>query len=187
MGATAARAVGDPPLPAYPGLPPQPGMSAAAVSTTPTPCADNGSDEPVRRSDAIARARTWLEVGGIPYSQERCYKNEYGDYRTDCSGFVAMAWGLGGEGQVFWTGNLDTRSYPISRSDLQPGDALLRHTGDKDENHVALFVKWSDSEKTKPVVIEQTGSRNTVEDTWTSSNASLYTPVRYDNIVEDVS
>ncbi|MFC6022164.1 hypothetical protein ACFP2T_39135 [Plantactinospora solaniradicis] len=138
------------------------------------------------RADAITRARSWLSVGGVPYSQNRCYKNQYGDYRTDCSGFVSMAWGLGGVGNGFWTGNLDTRSHQISRSDLRPGDALLRHTGDPSENHVALFVKWGDSARTTPVVIEQTGSRDTVERTWTASYAGLYTPVRYDKIAEDV-
>jgi hypothetical protein len=182
--ASAANNPGDPPLPEYPGLSPQTGISAA-VTTTAKPCDDNGSDKDMRRSDAIARARSWLSVGGVPYSQERCYRNQYGDYRTDCSGFVAMAWGLGGSGSYFWTANLDTRSHPIARSDLRPGDALLRHTGDPDENHVALFVRWENEAHTKPVVIEQTGSANTVERSWSASTASVYTPVRYDNIVED--
>ncbi|MFG1675451.1 hypothetical protein [Micromonospora sp. NPDC049282] len=177
---------GDPPLPEYPGLSPRAG-AAAAVSTTPLPCDNNGPDKAMQRSDAVSRARSWLSVGGVPYSQNRCYKNQYGDYRTDCSGFVAMAWGLGGAGDDFWTGNLSTRSHPIARADLAPGDALLRHTGDREENHVALFVKWGNSAHTEPVVIEQTGSANTIERTWTAGNAGLYTPVRYDNILEDVS
>ncbi|MBF9133173.1 C40 family peptidase [Plantactinospora sp. S1510] len=185
-GPAAASVPGDPPLPEYPGLTPKVGTSAA-VSTTPLPCADNGSDKTMRRAEAITRARSWLSVGGVPYSQSRCYENRYGDYRTDCSGFVAMAWGLGGIGNGFWTGNLDTRSHPIARSDLQPGDALLRHTGNTSENHVALFVKWGNSARTTPVVIEQTGSSGTIERTWTSSYAGLYTPVRYDKIAEDVS
>ncbi|MFD4206965.1 hypothetical protein ACFWRG_13345 [Micromonospora tulbaghiae] len=185
-GTAAAAAPGDPALPDYPGLTPR-SRAFAAVSTTPIPCGNNGSDKNMQRSDAVKRARSWLSVGGVPYSQNRCYENQYGDYRTDCSGFVAMAWGLGGSGSSFWTGNLDSRSHTISRSDLAPGDALLRHTGDTSENHVALFVKWSDSAHTAPVVIEQTGSSDTIERTWTSSYASLYTPVRYDNILEDVS
>ncbi|WFE35293.1 hypothetical protein [Micromonospora sp. WMMD975] len=191
LDSTAARLAattvpGDPALPEYPGLSPRQG-AAAAVSTTPVPCDSNGSDKDMRRSDAVSRARSWLSVGGVPYSQSRCYKNQYGDYRTDCSGFVAMAWGLGGSGSSFWTGNLDTRSHTIPRADLAPGDALLRHTGDPSENHVALFVKWGNSAHTEPVVIEQTGSADTIERTWSSSYAGLYTPVRYDNILEDVS
>jgi hypothetical protein len=182
--APAAAAPGDPALPAYPGLPPRDDLSSlAAVSTTPTPCDDNGADKRMTREDALTRARSWLSVG-IPYSQERCYRNSYGDYRTDCSGFVSMAWGLGGRGSAFWTGNIDDRSYVIPRASLQPGDALWRHTGDPSENHIALFVKWADSGNTQPIVIEQTGSRDTVQDTWSSSYAGLYTPIRYDNIVD---
>ncbi|MFC0564432.1 hypothetical protein ACFFHU_09820, partial [Plantactinospora siamensis] len=174
----------DPPLPSYPGLPPLTGSTTlATVTTTPTPCGDNGTDRHLTRNEVLTRARSWLSVG-IPYSQERCYRNSYGDYRTDCSGFVSMAWGLGGSGSSYWTGNLDLQSYPITRSSLQPGDALLRHTGDPAENHVALFVEWADSAHTQPVVIEQTGSRDTVQDSWSSSYASLYTPARYTNIVE---
>ncbi|PRY30482.1 FG-GAP-like repeat-containing protein [Pseudosporangium ferrugineum] len=176
---------GNPPLPFYPNLPPQPNRSAlAAVSTTPLPCDNNGSDRNMSRAQALTRARSWLSVG-IPYSQNRCYRNQYGDYRTDCSGFVSMAWGLGGSGSAFWTGNLMDRAYSISRGSLKQGDALLRHTGDPDENHVALFVRWADSAHTQPVVIEQTGSRDTVQSTWSQSYAGQYNPIRYDNIVDD--
>ncbi len=181
--ALAADPVGDPPLTSYPWLD---GLSATsyatmAVSTTRLPCDSNGSDKPMTRSQALTRARSWLETR-VPYSQERCYRNKYGDYRTDCSGFVSMAWGLGGSA---WTGNLDEKSSVIARSALKPGDALLRYTGNPRQNHVALFVKWADEAHTRPVVIEQTGSRDTIKNTWSQSNASLYTPVRYDNIVED--
>jgi hypothetical protein len=180
--ASAPSVPGDPALPSYPGLPPLPDQpQTLAVSTTPLPCDNNGADQTTTRSEALTRARSWLSVG-IPYSQLRCYRNQYGDYRTDCSGFVSMAWGLGGPGDAFWTGNLLDRSHTIARSDLQPGDALLRHTGDPDENHVALFVKWADSAHTQPNVIEQTGSRDTVQDDWSASYASLYTPIRYDHI-----
>jgi hypothetical protein len=184
----AAQSVpGDPALPAYPGLPPQTSQRSAlaAVATTSVPCDDNGADKTLTRDEVLTRARSWLSVG-IPYSQLRCYRNQYGDYRTDCSGFVSMAWGLGGAGSAFWTGNLLDRSHTIARSDLQPGDALLRHTGDPSENHVALFVKWADSAHTQPNVMEQTGSRDTVQDTWSASYASLYTPVRYDHIRENI-
>ena len=176
---------GNPPLPSYPNLPPAPHRNAlAAVDTTPTPCDNNGSDRAMSRSQALTRARSWLNVG-IPYSQSRCYRNQYGDYRTDCSGFVSMAWGLGGQGSAFWTGNLMDRAFSISRGSLKPGDALLRHTGDPSENHVALFVRWADSAHTQPVVIEQTGSRDTVQSTWSQSYAGLYNPIRYDHIVDD--
>jgi FG-GAP-like repeat len=168
-------------------------LSAAALAaTTGIPCGNNGTDKTLTRSQVLIRAKSWL-ADRIPYSQERCFRNTYGDYRTDCSGFVSMAWGLGGSGSDFWTGNLDTRSKVIPRSDLRPGDALLRHTGDPHQNHVALFVRWADTAHTSPIVMEQTPRTNpdkdpdhdTKQDAWRPEDAAKYTPVRYDNIVED--
>ncbi|WP_122980388.1 FG-GAP repeat domain-containing protein [Actinoplanes teichomyceticus] len=188
LGSVAAAAAttdtpSDPPLPEYPGLPPR-GDTSAAVPTTGIPCDDNGSDLRPTRDQVLDRAQSWLDVG-IPYSQSRCYENRYGDYRTDCSGFVSMAWGIGGSGSGHWTGNLLDKADKIARSSLKPGDALLRYTGDPHQNHVALFVKWSDAEHTKPVVIEQTGSSDTIRDTWSESYAAQYTPVRYNHIQEE--
>ncbi|WIX90394.1 hypothetical protein [Amycolatopsis sp. DG1A-15b] len=179
-------AFGDPPLPSYPGLD---GGGAgdratAAVGTTPIPCDNNGSHKTLTRSQVVARAQSWLNVGGIPYSQNRCYRNSYGDYRTDCSGFVSMAWGLGGSGSAFWTGNLGDVSTVIPRSALKPGDALLRHENNPSVDHVALFLSWEDAAHTRPVVIEQTGSSGTIQRTWSQSNAANYTPVRYDHILD---
>ena len=176
---TAGPAVGNPPLPSYPDLPGgADDRAAAAVATTPVPCDDNGAHQSPTRAQVLSRAQSWLDVGGIPYSQSRCYKNAYGDYRADCSGFVSMAWGLGGRGSDFWTGNLDDVSTVIPRSSLQPGDALLRHENNPSVDHVALFVGWEDAAHTRPVVIEQTGSADTIRRTWSQSNASNYTPVR---------
>jgi hypothetical protein len=187
--AAQAASPGDPPLPSYPGRSARgetPEVTAAAVSTTPVPCANNGASRNTTRSQMLTRAQSWLSVG-IPYSQSRCYRNEYGDYRTDCSGFVSMAWGVGGSGSDYWTGNFLRISHTISRADLQPGDALLRHTGNANEDHVALFVRWADGAHTQPVVIEQTGSEDTVQDTWSQSYAGLYTPVRYDHVADEAT
>jgi hypothetical protein len=118
----------------------------------------------------------------VSYHQQRCYTNGYGDYRTDCSGLVSMAWGLGGPGDIWGTINLDDRSTRITAAQLLAGDALLRYTGDPAENHVAIFVRWHDTARTKPVVIEQTaGPGKAVERAWTTG-FSGYTPVRYDRI-----
>ncbi|MEU4745789.1 VCBS repeat-containing protein, partial [Actinosynnema sp. NPDC023658] len=180
---TAGPVIGDPPLADYPGLPGG-GVRAATVPTTATPCDNNGSHQILTRAQVLTRAQSWLDVGGVQYSQSRCYRNTYGDYRTDCSGFVSMAWGLGGRGSDFWTGNLDDVSWVIPRSSLQPGDALLRHENNPSVDHVALFVGWEDSAHTRPVVIEQTGSSGTIRRAWSQSNASNYTPVRYDHVVD---
>ena len=184
--AHADATVGDPALDSYPtistDIDPDPAYTAMTdVPETGTPCGNNGADETHIRADILTRARSWLAVS-VPYSQALCYQNQYGDYRADCSGFVSMAWGIGGLGSDIWTGNILTKSHTIARSDLQPGDALLRHTGNVHENHVALFVKWYDSAHTEPLVMEQTGSRDTVQDAWSQSNASLYTPIRYNNV-----
>jgi hypothetical protein len=64
--------------------------AAAASAIHPTPCNYNGATNQVMtRSMAVTRARSW--IGKTPYSQEACYTNSYGDYRTDCSRMVAMA------------------------------------------------------------------------------------------------
>ncbi|GHJ52182.1 hypothetical protein Nm8I071_14890 [Nonomuraea sp. TT08I-71] len=161
-------------------------VATPAQAVTPTPCDDNGASRYVTRDMSLVRARSWLNPK-VPYSQGYCHRNEYGDYRTDCSGFVAMAWGLGGRGNDWGTSNLDLVTTVIARGSLAPGDALLRYTGDPAENHVALFVRWADSAHTTPVVIEQTGDdsvEGTVERTWSSTKASVYVPVRYDAMVD---
>jgi hypothetical protein len=48
---------------------------------------------PTKRSETLARAHTWLTAwhgGPVPYSQSR-YLN---GWRTNCSGYVSMAWNL---------------------------------------------------------------------------------------------
>ncbi|MEU0561429.1 hypothetical protein ABZ321_46250, partial [Dactylosporangium sp. NPDC006015] len=174
VGAGAARAAPSPPAPDQ--VPP----ALAAVT-----CGYNGAENKwMPRSMAVTRARSW--IGKTPYSQTRCYRNSYGDYRTDCSGMVAMAWGLGGQGSDWWTGNLDDVSTPIPASQLAAGDALLYHDGTSNGSHVALFVSWKDSAHTQPIVVQENGSTdNTIEGVPTNFNWRNYTPVRYDRIVED--
>jgi hypothetical protein len=156
------------------------GPAAASGTYHSGRCGDNGSDAYVTRATALARARSWVS-DDVTYSQSHCFRNGYGDYRTDCSGLVSMAWGLGSLGDVWATQNLDERSTPIAAADLLPGDALLRYTGNPETNHTALFVRWSDGAHTKPVVIEETaGVGQAVERTW--SGYGGYTPIRYDLI-----
>ncbi|MEU8663946.1 VCBS repeat-containing protein [Actinoplanes philippinensis] len=165
-------------------------VTLAAVGTTPKPCANNGSDLTLTRQQVMTRARSWLSVE-VPYSMDRCYQNQYGSYRTDCSGFTAMAWGLGGSGSWFTTGDVWSKAHQISRADLRPGDALWRHPANRDDQHMAVFVRWDDAARTVPWVIEQTvvdnTDKDTVERTWSAAYASTYAPIRYNNIVEDGS
>src|SRR4051794_6689119 len=79
--------------------------SAAADGYHPVPCATNpGPNQSLTRQQIQQRASTWLNL--VTYSQSRCYTNANGDYRTDCSGYVAMSWGLSGPGEYWYTGNI---------------------------------------------------------------------------------
>jgi hypothetical protein len=177
---------------------------AMAASVTPTPgatpdavadavaaltganCGYNGAENQwMTRANAVARARSWINV--TPYSQLKCHRNAYGDYRTDCSGMVSMAWGLGGYGSDWWTGNLDEVSHPIPAAELQAGDALLYSVSDPNKSHVALFVGWADAAHSKPIVVQETGwdpAENTIEGVPVNFDWHTYTPIRYDRIID---
>jgi hypothetical protein len=177
----------------------QPGASHA-VGGRPTMaasgCGNNGADKRYPREEVLRRARSWLSgtqsdtpydpvnyFGDyVPYSQSVCHTNSYGSYRQDCSGFVSMAWGLGGAGDAWWTGNLLPQysaghTVAIAQSALAPGDALLRHVGDESVDHVALFVRWAGG---GALVYEQTGATHRPRvAVWSMSTVALYTPIRY--------
>jgi len=155
----------------------------AALAVHPTPCNYNGAaNQAMPQAMAVVRAQSW--VGVTPYSQFNCYTNAYGDFRTDCSGLIAMAWGLGGRGDSWWTGNLGSVSTRISASQLEAGDALLYHDGTSNGSHVAMFVRWDDVARSRPVVIQETGSAgNTIQGVPSNFNWRNYVPIRYNNIV----
>ncbi|MER7582167.1 hypothetical protein [Kitasatospora sp. NPDC097691] len=98
----------------------------------------------VTRQQVINRAQDWVDQK-VPYSANGL-SSPYGwwaddatggRYREDCSGFISMAWQL--------TSSLTTDSLPgvsagITKSELQPGDAL----NDISDGHVVLFAGWTD-------------------------------------------
>lgn len=130
------------------------------------------------RDQILNRSTSWLNK--VNYSQSRCYRNSFGGYRTDCSGYVSLAWGL--QSTTWWTGNMSARFKYLNRlEDLRPGDALWRH--DSVQHHIALFVRW---EGNSLVMREeyQTGT-NTSERRWTRSKAADFKPVRYIHVAED--
>ncbi|MGM1063713.1 hypothetical protein [Saccharothrix sp. Mg75] len=139
-------------------------------------CDTYAADRATSRSEAQARAQSWIDERA-PYGQGRCHGNQHGSYRSDCSGFLSMAWGLAVSRNTSSLGEVSTQ---IRHADLRPGDALNRST------HVALFIRWADAARTQPVVREHTGPDGTapVERTWSAETASGYTPIRYRNIVE---
>lgn len=97
-------------------------------------CGTTAEDRVTSRGETDARSRSWLDAQ-VPYSQQSCYQNEYGSYRTDCSGYVSMAWGLT---HSRTTVTLRDVAAEIPRADLRLGDALTN------ANHAALFVRWAD-------------------------------------------
>jgi len=99
-------------------------------------------------------------------------------YRVDCSGFVSAAWGLPGPGTT--TGPLISEkagiAHHISRSELQPGDALV--VDNRREQHVVLFGGWADAAHTKAIILEDCGSRGCISHQEPISKLAAYTPIR---------
>ncbi|MEV6242442.1 NlpC/P60 family protein [Lentzea sp. NPDC051838] len=144
-------------------------------------CATYPADQSLTRTQILQRARSWIDER-VPYSQSRCHDNQYGDYRTDCSGMVSMAWGLRISRD---TSTLRDVATEIARSDLQPGDMLWRR--DSAVQHAAIFVRWGDDAHTRPVVRQESGPDGVPanETTYSASYANTFTPFRYDNLVAD--
>ncbi|MEJ2853700.1 MULTISPECIES: hypothetical protein [unclassified Saccharothrix] len=139
-------------------------------------CGTTPEDRVTSRAETQSRSQSWLDER-VPYNQNACHRNAFGDYRTDCSGYVSMAWGLT---HSRTTTTLREVATEIPRADLLPGDALAN------ANHAALFVGWADEARTEPVVREQTGpdGQPPVERKWTSGTAAGYTPLRYYKVVD---
>jgi putative cell wall-binding protein len=108
----------------------------------------------IHRSVVVTRGKAWL-VDHVPYSQSRYHES----YRTDCSGFVSMCWGLTtGSGEPL---SLSTRTLPttkgiastIATSALLPGDIMV-----DPGHHTFLFVQWADSSRKSMITLEEGGS-----------------------------
>lgn len=128
------------------------------------------------RADIINRAKVWVSAK-VPYSMEKYWSD---GYRQDCSGFVSMAWNLGGNE---WTGSLDQYGTRISRAELQPGDILLFHNP-ADPNrgsHVTIFGGWTDYRHSHYTAYEQARPRTRKQATpmayW--NNSDRYVAYRY--------
>lgn len=89
----------------------------------------------VSRSSIIQRGQNWVDKK-VPYSQTKTYDG----YRTDCSGFVSMCWGLSKPGLS--TTGLGSQTTRITKDNLLKGDALIYPSV-----HVVLFVEWADAKK----------------------------------------
>lgn len=146
-----------------------PAAQAPAVqsSAAQAPAAQTGSSETAsaqaddRRDAIIDRARTWVDQG-VPYDMAAYHPDPEGkNYRTDCSGFVSMAWGLD---DSLSTVTLPDVSHEISKDELKPGDILLKGgPGTEGANgHVVIFNGWADDDKTAYHALEENGSLGSV-------------------------
>ncbi len=113
------------------------------------------------QSRILQRAKAWVDAR-VPYSMVK----EYNGYRTDCSGFISMAWELG---KSFVTGDLP-HTVVSNPDDLRPGDAI-NNLKRLDKGHVVMFVQWSgnwNQGKRKFVAYEENyGYRGAVQTTLT--------------------
>ena len=112
---------------------------------------------PISRELVIARAKFWADKR-LPYNWDVSYKDPQGKYyRADCSGMVSMALHLSGSPT---TVGLRDYVYPISKSQLRPGDIvgnLGPGTGGAN-GHVVIFNGWvPNTNQTRFYTLEQQG------------------------------
>lgn len=110
-----------------------------------------GYGKPIQRDAVMTRAKDW-NTRNVPYSQSAtAWDVNHGKrYRTDCSGFVSMAWKLK-TSKTTWT--LDDVSHVINWNDLLRGDALIRP-----HHHTMLFDKWVNADTKADFWIYEEGS-----------------------------
>ncbi|MFF8769637.1 hypothetical protein [Kitasatospora sp. NPDC015120] len=135
----------------------------------------------ISRSETISRAASWVGIG-LNYNWNTTHQG----YRTDCSGYVSMAWHLA-------TPGLDTTSFVpsgvaswITKDQLKPGDALLNDAAGA-SGHVVLFEGWTDSSRTSYSGYEFTSSgvhHRTIPYPYFSGYGT-FKPVRNNSIVDD--
>jgi hypothetical protein len=97
-------------------------------------------DDAITVNQMLNRGQDWVG-DSVGYSQTQGWEDSAtgGPYRTDCSGFISMAWGL--------STSLTTETLPsvatvvdsniTGETNMQPGDAL-----DYTADHAVLFVSW---------------------------------------------
>ena len=130
-----------------------------------------GGPPPISRSAILASAQKLLSV---PYVWG-------GTSATglDCSAFVSKAWGVSRQ----TTDTLASVAQPISKDELQAGDALNLTTG-KDpqgDGHIRLFDRWANPEHTRMYVYEETPPRSIHHAINWDPN---YTPMRRTNVID---
>lgn len=148
----------------------------------------------ISRDEVIQRAKTWTDIA-VPYSMNRYRSDANGRYRTDCSGFVSMAWHLSSSSANNYgetTGTLLDFTSSISKESLKPGDILLNPSAGA-SGHVAIFGGWADADHTKYEAYEESGGEpngyakhSTVPYPYWPGHGT-FSPRRYDKITDNAA
>lgn len=92
----------------------------------------------------MLRAQRWVDLH-VPYSQQGSFEG----WRTDCSGYVSMAWELTFAKPGLTTYTMHTVAHNINKDDLINGDAL-----NCDSRHIVIFGGWTDGSRSHYVSFE---------------------------------
>lgn len=123
------RAIAVAALPATPPKPAAPRRTTSAPRQKPASTTPRAA--PVRATgDAAAVIAFALAQVGKPYVWAASGPNSY-----DCSGLVMAAYATVGVSLPHQTGGIVTRGWPVSRSQLQPGDVVFPSSG-----HVGIYL-----------------------------------------------
>lgn len=160
---------------AYVRVPAGVSIATCGDSATPPPPSQSVVNGAITREEVLNRATYWLNRR-VPYSMSNYTNDPQGrSYRTDCSGFVSMAFHL----DVSLSTTLPERFHPIAKTELRRGDIvgnLGPGTGGS-AGHVVIFNGWVDSSQTAFYTIEQTpGYTQALTRTW---GASFFTKTAY--------
>lgn len=161
---------------AYVRVPAGVSIATCGDSATPPPPSQSVVNGAITREEVLNRATYWLNRR-VPYSMSNYTNDPQGrSYRTDCSGFVSMAFHLD---VSLSTVTLPERFHPIAKTELRRGDIvgnLGPGTGGS-AGHVVIFNGWVDSSQTAFYTIEQTpGYTQALTRTW---GASFFTKTAY--------
>ena len=155
-----------------------------AMGITRAECGTHELGASISRDTVLERAALWVDAP-VPYSMSLYeWDSNQRNYRTDCSGFVSLAWHLSTSRT---TATLPDVSTSIEKDELEPGDIMNVKAGvnGRDVGHVRMFIGWTDSSKTDMVMWEQTPSQTRQA---TYNYAAMYDEgyraLRYDKITD---
>lgn len=121
-----------------------------------------GTSLSANRQQVINNARYWTNQG-VPYSMTATWRGADGrQYRRDCSGMVAQAYGIYTPDLYLNTPSTVTLSqwfYPIAKDSLLPGDIIGNLGGSSGgaAGHVVIFNGWANASRTSFYTLESTG------------------------------